>query len=144
MEGAGRVLPTACAGTGQAGPRSCAKWPVPSTLCKPTPRSHTSFSRPRAFPGCLALCCSPSSEFLRPSLHIPASCVWVPSWRIRGQLWKIAPGVGPSPTPAGTMSQTLALVLLAQDCAARWREKTGLAKSESTARKHQERGEEKG
>lgn len=35
----------------------------------------------RAFPGCLALCCSPSSEFLRASLHIPASCVWAPSWR---------------------------------------------------------------
>lgn len=43
MEGAGRVLPTACAGTGQAGPRSRAKWPVPPTLCKPpapTPASH--------------------------------------------------------------------------------------------------------
>lgn len=51
MEGAGRVLPTACAGTGQAGPRSCVKWPVPPTLSAsqllaPAPASHgTSLSR---------------------------------------------------------------------------------------------------
>lgn len=80
----------------------------------------------QAFPGCLTLCCSPPSEFLCASLHIPASCVWAPSWRTRGQCWKIALGADPGPTPAETMSQTLALVLLARDCAARWREKTGV------------------
>lgn len=75
MEGAGRVLPTACTGTGQAGPRSCVKWPVPPTLCKPTPGSHTSFSRLEPFQG-VSLSVAPHllSSYVPPSTFQQAVC----------------------------------------------------------------------
>ena len=78
-QGCSEGVHTEGAGTGQAGRRSRAKWPVPRLSACPLLRHQLLMAQ--TFPGCLTLCCSPSSEFLGASLQIPASCVWARSWR---------------------------------------------------------------